>query len=366
MQLALFFTHGVSLREWAQVGMLEREVALYLGLKRMGVGVNFVTYGDGGDDEFTDLARGLVVRCNRWRLPQTLYGRLIPRLHGRVLSRASVFKSNQILGADIALAAAKRFGKPFIARCGYLRSGFMEHAHGKKSALAEVARDFEAHVFTGADRVVVTTGRMRDAVIGRYGIEKSVVRVIPNFVDTARFQPREPMDRRRLCFIGRLAEQKNLFALLEAIEGMEVELTVVGDGHLRPGLERMVREKNLPVRFLGSIPHGSLPDVLGECGIFVLPSLYEGHPKSLLEAMACGLPVIGANVPGIGDLLHHRETGYLCGTSPESIREALRTLSGDEDLCLRMGGAARQFITGSCTLDRVVEMEFGLLKELAS
>ena len=113
---------------------------------------------------------------------------------------------------------------------------------------------------------------MSDRVKTRYSLEEDKVRVIPNYVDTTRFQPQGPSDRRRLCFIGRLVEQKNLFALLEAIKGLGVELTIVGDGHLRTDIERMVRDMNLPVRFLGSLPHRSLPEVLGESGIFILPS----------------------------------------------------------------------------------------------
>ena len=65
--------------------------------------------------------------------------------------------------------------------------------------------------------------------------------------------------------------------------------------------------------------------------IFVLPSFYEGHPKALLEAMSCGAPVLGADSPGIRELIRHGNTGYLCGTDLRSIRVALEELLSSPD-----------------------------------
>jgi predicted O-methyltransferase YrrM len=98
---------------------------------------------------------------------------------------------------------------------------------------------------------------------------------------------------------------------------------MIGDGPLRDVLEAAVAERRLPVEFLGTRPHAELPALLNRSAAFVLPSLYEGNPKALVEAMACGVPAIGARVPGIQEIVRHRETGYLCGTSADEIRAAM-------------------------------------------
>ena len=370
MDLTLFFTWGVSLGTWDDAGMLEREVAIYGKLVEKGATVSFVTYGGGGETDYAGRLPDIRVLSNRWHLPLKLYARLIPRLHAQDLRRTDVVKSNQVAGAETALAAARRFGKKFIARCGYLPSEFARHSHGQGSKEVTAARTLERRVFTGADRVVVTTEAMRRIVLDEYGIDGERVRVIPNYVDTDLFRPaRERPAGKRICFIGRLVEQKNLFALVEALEGLDVELVIIGDGHLRRPLEEEARRRGLSATFLGSRPHAELAEILNGSLMFVLPSHYEGHPKVLLEAMSCGLPVVGADVPGICEVVRHMENGYLCDPRPESIRRAVTALLGDPALRGRLGNEARRFVVENCSLDRIVEEERvlieGLLGELA-
>ena len=267
----------------------------------------------------------------------------------------------------MALKVAKLFGMKFIARCGYLHSNFMERMHGEKSIEAKRARELEEKVFTNADKVVVTTPSMSNTVRTHYHLPEERVRVIPNYVQCDLFSPNRSArsSKRQICFVGRLDEQKNLFALLKAIKGLDVELLIVGSGPLGERLQEEVSMSRLPVRFLGNVLHQRLPEILNSSSLFILPSLYEGHPKVLLEAMVCGMPVIGTDVPGIRELIYHRETGYLCGTSAEEIREAIEIVLSDKDLSTRMGRNARSFVVDNFTLEQILEMELALLDELA-
>ena len=80
--------------------------------------------------------------------------------------------------------------------------------------------------------------------------------------------------------------------------------------------------------------------------------------------MSCGRPVIGTDVPGIRELIRHRETGFLCGTSPADIRAAIQAVLSDSDLRIRIGRQAREFVVEHFALERAVEMETALLDEL--
>jgi glycosyltransferase involved in cell wall biosynthesis len=366
IKLVLFFTRGVSLKTWDNLGMFEREVALYHRLQEHGVQVRFVSYGDASDLAYADRLPGIRILCNRWKLPTRWYICLVSWLYPLLWWGDMVFKSNQIQGADVALQAARRFGEKFIARCGYLYSDFMERQHGLNSLEAQRACALEREVFTAADWVVVTTAAMSRAVTQRYQVTAERVTVIPNYVDTNLFHPNsnDNYSPRRLCFVGRLDEQKNPLGLLEAIKGLGVELVIVGNGPLSERLQKEASANGLPVRFMGNIPHRQLPSVLKSAALFILPSRYEGHPKALLEAMACGLPVIGTDVSGIRELIRHRETGYLCGTSPQEIRAAIQDVLGDTDLRTRMGCNASEFVVENFALEQVVEMELALLEKV--
>ena len=367
--LVLFFTRGVSLRTWDQMGMFEREVAIYRRLQERGVQVSFVTYGDAIDLRYADRIPGICILCNRWGLSPKRYERWLPFLHGRHLWRAGIYKTNQTNGADVALRAARLFRKPLIARCGYMWSSLARsRSGGDDSSEVKVASSLERKVFTSADGVVVTTPVMKKYVVETYALPPAKVRVIPNYVLSDIFLPRfnSSSNRHRICFIGRISPEKNPMGLLEATYGLDVELVMIGDGPLSEKLRAKAKDTGVNLCLMGNLPHHELARYLNEADIFVLPSPHEGHPKTLLEAMACGRPVIGTNVPGIREIIRHRETGYLCGTSPEEIRLAIQDVLADADLRDRMGRNAREFVVENFALERMVEMELALLQELTN
>ena len=358
----------MSLQAWDKGGLLERELSFYQKLQRNLGGLTFVTYGDANDLRYTNRLLGLRVLCNRWRLPIRVYELIMLFVQAPWLRHVTVFKTNQTSVGHVALLAKFIYRKPLIARCGFMASEFAVREFGADSSRAKIIIGLEKILFRFADYIVVTTEQMRQYISKFHNLPLQRVRVIPNYVDTERFKPLpEARKRNSICFIGRLEQQKNLVALLEASKGLtHVELSLIGDGSLRTELLRLAQTYRLPVNFLGSLPYFSLPKHLNRAEIFVLPSLYEGHPKVLLEAMSCGRPVIGTDVPGIRELIRHRETGFLCGTSPADIRAAIQAVLSDMDLRMRIGRQAREFVLENFTLERTVEMEIALLDELAA
>lgn len=362
--LVLFLTRSNSLATWQGAGMLERETALYRRLRPHLGRVRLVSYG--GPDDRGLCPPGLELDLNRRGLPLPLYGWYLRRLWPA--PPGAIIKSNQVQGAEIALAAARRQGLPFIARCGYLPSQFAAREQGTDSPATRRARALERRVFSGARRVVVTTPEMARTVREAYGLDEKRIRVIPNYVDTELFSPRPGEEPRpgRLLFIGRLAPQKNPQALLQALAGLPVELLMVGSGPLEENLRRQAAALDLRVRFLGNQPHRRLPGLMARAQVLVMPSHYEGHPKALIEAMSAGMAVIAGRSPGISGLVEHGRTGYLCGHSAPEIRRALEKLLNDHELRRRLGRAARQEVLARFSLDRVLELELALYRELVS
>jgi glycosyltransferase involved in cell wall biosynthesis len=363
IRVVLFFTRGVSLKTWADNGSLSREIALYVQLQEKGVKVSFITYGDKTDLQYREQLRGIEILCNRWNIPQPIYESLIPLLHARTLFRASIIKTNQTDGAEVGLRAARIWRKPFIARCGYMLTEWIELT-GTLQSLKE-ARFLEKQTFQGACRVVVTTPAMRSYAIQQYSLSPEYVKVIPNYVMTDLFKPnKQPHIPNRVCFVGRLVEQKNLLALIHACEGLQVELYLIGEGHLRAALREAADQSDVHLVMPGNLPHYQLPEVICSSTLFILASIYEGHPKSLLEAMSCGAAVLGANSTGIREQIVHGETGWLVGTDVESIRAGIQHLLADTPLREKLGTNARRFILGNYSLDKIVDMEYSLLRDI--
>jgi glycosyltransferase involved in cell wall biosynthesis len=361
LRLILFFTRNVSLQTWAQNGSLQREIALYSQLRKKGVSISFVTYGSKEDLVYAQEAQGIEILCNHWNLPPRWYERLLPFLHANLLRRADVIKTNQTNGAETALRAAQLWRKPLIARCGYMWSDLAESSG--RHAEAEQARRIERKVYHAARRVVVTTPSMKEYAVLRYELPSTQVQVIPNYVLTDMFSPGVSRPASHLiCFIGRLSEEKNLPALIQACEGLDVELVLIGEGHLRASLQELARQIGVKVHMPGNLPHHQLPDLIRQSAIFALISAHEGHPKSLLEAMSCGIAVLGADSPGIREQILHGETGWLCRTDAQSVRAGIQHLLANPALRKKLGRQARRFIEENYSLDKVVEMEYSLLQ----
>ncbi len=364
--LVLFFTNNVSLRTWADAGILEREVEIYRRLLPHVGRITFVTYGDSRELQYAKQLGGIRVLFNRWGLPAHWYARLIPLLHMPRLLKADILKTNQASGARAALPVRRWLHKKLIARCGYMWSLNTARKYGKHTEVARRAYREEQRAFRIADRVVVTTPAMRDYTVESHGIDAGKVAVIPNYVDVELFSPEgeEVRDNDTIIFIGRLVEEKNIGALIEAVSNLNVRLMIIGDGPLRSELEAKAAKARADILFLGRIPYSDLPGYIRRSTLFVLPSLWEGQPKALLEAMACGVPVAGGDSPGIRELVTHGETGYLCETSASGIRDAITSLLADESLRKRLGANGREFVVQNFSLERVVDMELGLYASL--
>ncbi len=367
VELVLFFTGGLSLKEWAETGIIDRELSLYKELSNHVGNITFVTYGDRSDLDYRNETGPIQVICNEGNVPDRVFIRDLFRRAAPNGNRKLIFKSNQIRGAEMAQSVAQRTNAKFVARCGYLLSDFVERARGKRSLRAWQARRLEKRVFRASDLSIVTTPAMQARVSKDYGIDTDRVRVIPNYVDVDLFRPSASNSaKRRVCVVGRLEPQKNIELLISALADTGIDLTIVGDGTLESELRAQAAACNVNVDFVGRLPQREIPSVLHRSAAFVLPSNYEGHPKALLEAMAAGLPVVGSDVSGIRDVIHHGETGLLSGTSAEQLKAAITEVVDNPSLAQKLGHAARQHILESFTVEAVAKRELEIYSELVS
>lgn len=365
VHLGVFMTRGMSLAAWDEVGMLEREMALYRMLVSRGVKVTLFTYGGPAEAAYTSRFPGIGVCANTGGLPAEEYERSIERIHQGILSTVDVFRSNQTNGADVALRVSRHFRRPMIARCGYMWSAFAAHAQGADAPAARHARTVEESVFAGADRIVVTTAAMAADVAGRLPQVAGKIVVIPNYVETDRFTPVDGTEKTwDVLFIGRLTEQKNIPLLLDVVHALPVRAAVIGQGPLEGALRSHPASLSGKVQWLGRVPSEQLPAIMYRSKVFVLPSSYEGHPKALLEAMAAGMPVVGTDVPGIADVIRHEVTGLCVPPDTVALATAIVRLLSDGPLSQRLGQAARAAMLDACHLGRIVDREVDLLNGL--
>lgn len=357
-KLALFFTCGISLGTWQKAGILAREIKPYNYLAQHFNKIYFITYGGEGELGFKEkLAKNIEILPKRISLPSRLYQFLIPFLYRRELKDTDIYKTNQ-MGASLPAVLSKwLFKRKLIVRCGFERLKFMERDK-KPSWRLWVIPFLERLAYGNADKILVTSLGDRQFVERRFKIPCLQIEVVPNYIDIDLFRPINlEKEKNRICFVGRLSPEKNLFNLIEAISGLNAKLVIFGSGPLREDLEITARKAGAQVELRGNIHNHQLPEELNKSELFILPSLYEGNPKVLLEAMACGLPCIGANIEGIKEIIQHKKNGYLCETDSESIKRAIMKVSEDKSLQEKMGQNARKGILANFSLDKTFAKE---------
>jgi glycosyltransferase involved in cell wall biosynthesis len=247
------------------------------------------------------------------------------------------------------------------------RRPYIAHFHGNLGPSGQLGRLlFNVYkrlviglVIGGAKAVVALTGDDKCTLVSTFGIDPSKVVVVRNGVDESfSYQgERDLHPKPRLLFVGRLAVQKNLELLLRALEGVsdQFETTIVGRGELEAELKGIVQELHLQnVRFYG-VAHGSeLRQLYRDADVFVLPSVMEGMPLVLLEAMAMGLPIVATDIPGTRDLVAHDKNGVLVPLDePAALRDALLEVARDNQRYRGMSEAARA-TAGNYSWDAVV------------
>lgn len=217
--------------------------------------------------------------------------------------------------------------------------------------------DVEIHRTTGTHLSVVCKHAYFQAM--GLGVHPSQLHCIPNGVDTALFSPRPHRSaalRERWCvpesaplvgFVGRLSPEKGPEVFLRVARVMQhlcpaVHFVMVGEGPLRSELARTIEQFGLQscVHLVGL--HEDMPSVYAELDAVVSTSHTEAMPFALMEAMACGVPVIATRVGGVPDLIQHGVTGWLIapGADQECAQRLCALLSSASDR-LHMGRQAR-------------------------
>jgi len=290
---------------------------------------------------------------------------MLPFIYRDQFRRCEILRVMQFPGVIPALGARRLFGTPFVVTYGY-RYGEVARIAGShvKPRLYSM---LERVAIPRAAGIIVTSRELESHVKGVHPAARVIY--APNGVDMTTFAPRPSGavgNRRSVLYVGRLSAEKNLERLVSALGRLSppARLVVIGTGDRRAVLERQAAAAGLSVEFRGVVPHGDLPAHFNGVDVFVLPSLTEGHPKVLIEAMACGLPCAVSARGGNLTLVQDEVTGLLF--DPEDIAamaRAVERLLTDVPLARRVGSAARALVADRYDVHELLEAEVRFVRQ---
>lgn len=191
------------------------------------------------------------------------------------------------------------------------------------------------------------------------------VKIWPRGVDHKQFEPAQcklwaknaankefglHKNKTTILYVGRLAQEKSIDVLIDTIKELplhlqhKIEVALVGDGPIRQNIQEVVDKYDLPVKLLGFLKGDDLTLAYQTADIFFFPSSTETFGNVVLEALSCGLPVIGANAGGVKELVISAHNGILCPPgNKDSFSDALTFLINQPTVRKYYGAKAREF-----------------------
>ena len=237
----------------------------------------------------------------------------------------------------------------YVAHPYYLLPLLSAKIHGKKTmeVITRTKSDsisFLGRIFRSQDKILLSLidyiSPESESLITQLNLDRYEDKILPigaRFIDTDSFKIKKNINERKniVGYVGRIRKEKGVMNFVEAVplitrEHEDVEFLIGGEGDLFDEIKRIEELKGYKIALLGWIPQERLSDYLNKLKLFVLPTQHaEGLPTMVLEAMACGTPVLATSIGAIPDVIKDGETGFILkNNSPECIAEnILRVLN---------------------------------------
>lgn len=277
----------------------------------------------------------------------------------------------QVMHIHHVWPAADRYLAMLARAAGVPHLVVTEHIVGQSHSDGQ--RALKRYELDRADAVTAVCGAIATTLVDDYGVSRERVRVVPNgaeIPDEARETPLAKAWRDRFhaslirplwVVAGRLETQKGHTVLFDALaevwkRGLDFTLAVAGDGALRGALEQRAQEVGLApkIRFLGQLD--DVGPLFAAADAVVLPSLWEGLPLTLLEAMVRSRPVIATQVGGVPEVLDHGVNGQMVPPGDAmALADALESYHRKTDRAIRLGRAGGELVRTEYTWQAVVD-----------
>lgn len=219
-------------------------------------------------------------------------------------------------------------------------------------------------------KVIAISRQVKEHLMDDFGVKENDIRVIHNGIDTDKFKDLEDKAGMKNKFglgnfpvigiIARLSDVKGHIYLIGAMKFVikkipDARLFIVGEGRMKAELVNLTKRLGLEKNIVFTPDVDDTRDALAAMDIFVMPSLNEGLGLALMEAMSCGLAVVGSNVGGIKTLIQHGVNGLLVEPKDETgLSSAILELLGDSVKAATLGNTAKTFINDNFSQEKMV------------
>ena len=330
MNILIVFTFGYSLKIWKDSNILERELSIYKDIsEKFGIKFTFLTFGDSSDVEliaekenFSAIPIYKYLKKPKNKILALLQSFIVPFRLKNQFKDVDLIKQHQILGVWISIILKILLKKPLIIRTGYDMHAFAKQDNKKKHIqllyfLLNQIGLFFANMYT-----VSNTNDLKRKK-EKY-LASSNIKLRTNWIFKSKYNNFEERLEDAVICVGRLEYQKNYFELFKNFKDLDFEIHIYGNGSLENEINEFLNKDNKNIKLMGTLDNENLNNELRKYRFFVTTSLFEGNPKSVMEAMAAGCVVFASNITNHQDLITHNKSGFLFELGSDNLNQLFK------------------------------------------
>lgn len=369
MKVCIFLTRGYSLFSWKKSGTLNRELSYYSELKKKGIEIYFLSYGSKTNE--IDLIKrnkfSLLLRPKY--IPKLLYSFLIPIIHYKILKKIDVIKTNQIQGTLEAFLSSLILAKPLYSRSGYIPS--TKSLSNYNSGIAKILIYIEEFIAVKfSKRISVSSKVGIEHLKQKFNLNLKKTELLYNFVNDSFFvnyqkNKKVNLHKKKIYFIGRLVETKQPYLLFEILRDFhDIELNILGNGVLIDKIKKLSSVSKFKTNIFSNLDNNQVVTFLKKNDILILPTLWEGNSKVILEAMASGKIIITNDIESNREIIQNGKNGFLIkNNSIAGYRKCLNKIFKDEFIYSNIVDNAVKFANLNFRKDKFLDIELSQLKK---
>jgi len=373
LKVATFFTWDYSLNSWLDSKTIERELKFFKHLEETNnISFSFFTYGNNKDNKIAQEYRikSIYPIFERKRFFKNRFIRLvlslfIPTAYKKEIIECDVIFQNQLLGCWVPLIAKYLYKKPLIIRTGYNMLDF-----AKKDAKPKIIIIFynicTIIALRFSDLFTVTSKSDLNFFSSKYPKYKHKLIYRPNWVDLHQNISLKNRSKNKMLSVGRLENQKNYTYLIKEFKNTNdwLQIDIVGSGSKAKELKALAKKQNVHVNFLGNLKNEELFKIYKNYIFYVSTSLFEGNPKTVLEAMSSGCVVLLSNIHNHEELVENNLSGILFDLNENELRIKFNQISKNPSLINKLSKNAVDRIQKNNSLENLTNLFLSDVKNL--
>ncbi|MDC3404577.1 glycosyltransferase [Acidimicrobiia bacterium] len=368
MTVIILFTYGISLVNWRDTGLLNRELKIYERLAaEYDLTFKLLTFGDKSDLNISISSKKIqivpiytFIKKSKFESINYIKSLFIGFKFKKLgIEKHSIIKTNQLWGAWVGIVLKLTSKSKLLVRTGYDLLTF-KTLQQKAPYKIFIFKNFTRLALKYSDYYVVTSYRDKEYLQTLFPKYKMKLAVIKNYVEIT---PQSNLvNNEKIISVGRLEKQKNYEYLVKEMSNSSWTLDIVGEGTQKESLNKLIRIHKSNVNLIGTMSNTNLLKKLTEYKLYVSSTLYEGNPKSILEAMAAGCVVIAPKVTGVTEIIEHGVNGFLYELKEKELSELLNNINNYK--LNEISKMAKKYILENHDIKIILQKEYALYSKL--